>query len=112
LKLKRNHKIFVAAFLLALYAFIATPVSYWHHHKSTCVDDGTEQHSQVIKKNQSVDDANCKICSHHYSASINDAITIYFSPITIYSTFSDFYTVKKMANPGYGQSNKGPPSVG
>jgi transcription elongation factor Elf1 len=111
LKLKSHHKTILAASLLVLYAFIATPVSYWHHHKSTCEDNGTEQHSQVVKKSQSVVDANCKICSHHYSASINDASTVYFSPITIHSTFSDFYTVKKIANPGYGQSNKGPPSV-
>jgi hypothetical protein len=111
LKLKRNHKTILATFLLVLYAFIATPVSYWHHHKSTCQDDSTAQHSKVVKISQLEVDENCEICSHDYSASINDASAVYFYHITIHTTFSDFYTVKKIANPGYGQSNKGPPYV-
>lgn len=97
--------------MLVLYAFIATPVSYWHHHKNTWGKNNTEQHSQVAKKSNLVTDANCKICSHHYSVSADDAITVYFYPINFLNTFSDFYTLKRIANPGYGQSNKGPPVV-
>lgn len=109
LRLKRNHKTILTAFLLTLYAFIATPVSYWHHHKSTCEKDNTEHHSNIIKKSIANSEANCKICSHHYSVSANDAITVYFSPVTFITTISDFNLLKKVANHGYRQSNKGPP---
>jgi hypothetical protein len=111
LKFKRSHKTIVAAFLLALYAFTATPVSYWHHHKSACETSNTDQHSEGVKKHNVTTDANCKICSHHYSVFANDAITVYFSPITLFNTVNDFGFLKKIANPGYGQSNKSPPAV-
>ena len=96
---------------MVLYAFIATPVSYWHHHKSFCEKNNTKQSSQIAEESNEAVDANCKICSHHYSVSANDAITYYFSPINFINTFSDFYILKRIANPGYGQSNKGPPAV-
>ncbi len=111
LKLKSNHKTIVTACLLALYAFIATPVTFWHHHKSNCDRKDAGQHEQGVKESDKAVDANCKICSHHYSVAVNDAVTAYFSPLTFFNTVSDFYILKKIANPGYGQSNKGPPVI-
>ena len=111
MRIKGKYKTIIAAILLVLYAFTATPVSYWHHHKSICEKNNTKQHSQVVEGSNGVVDANCKICSHHYSIALNDAITVYISPITFFNKGSDFHLIKKITNPGYGQSNKGPPSA-
>jgi len=96
---------------LSLYAFMATPVSYWHHHNNNCDKTETEQHSQVIKKSTLATDANCKICSHHYSIGNNDAITIYISSVSFFTSYNTFFFINTITNPGYSQSNKGPPAI-
>lgn len=112
MKLIKKHKKIITAFLLALYAFTATPVSYWHHHKSTFEKNiVTKQHSQVVEESNVAVDDNCKICSHHYSIALNDASTVYFSPIHFFNRVIDLSSLKKIANPGNGQSNRGPPSA-
>jgi hypothetical protein len=106
-----RNKVIVATFFLALYAFIATPISFWHFHKADGNKADKEQQSSVAKKSTTVNEAKCKICDHHYSVGLNDAITVYFSPIKFYNHFFDFYRANKIASPSYGKSNKGPPAV-
>ena len=112
MKLKRKYNNIIAALMLALYAFVTTPVSYWHHHKNNCDKNKTERHSQIVKKSTTAIDANCKICSHDYSVSNNDAITIYFSTLSFFTSYSIFFQINNITNPGYSQSNKGPPAIG
>lgn len=112
LRLKRKYKTIIAALMLALYAFIATPVSYWHHHNFQSTPTSTNQHQQTIEKASVINaDANCKICSHHYSVFNDDAIVLSVPTIQQPSPFSIFYAVKDIPNPGYSQSNKGPPAI-
>jgi hypothetical protein len=113
LTIKKRYKTYISAVLLALYAFIATPVQIWHHHAYTAssASSNSKKETSVTESTAKHFDSNCKICSHDYSVSANDAVTVCFSPITFFNTFSDFYIFNKIANPDYGQSNKGPPAV-
>lgn len=98
--------------LLALYAFIAAPVSLWHQHNGTSKKFSNEQNIQSVKKAIASTDANCKICGHHYAAADNDAITTYSFPVSFLNSYSDFGVLQHITNPGYSQSNKGPPQLG
>lgn len=111
LKLVRNHKTAFAALLMALYVFTVTPVSYWHRHESNCNKYNAEQYADNVKKITASADINCKICSHHYSVIANDAISVYSSPVGFFNVYVDHCVLKKITNPGYCQSNKGPPAV-
>lgn len=97
--------------LVLLYVFIATPVSFWHQHKTDREKNNTEQYSQTVKKAANPSHANCKICSHHYSVADNDAIIFSFPELISFTPRNSFYTPKKITNPGYSQSNKGPPAT-
>ncbi len=97
------------AFLLALYAFIATPVSYWHHHQTNGEQSVIEQHSQKVSNSTVENEANCKICSQHYSESVNDAIIIDIPPFQYRSRHRECDLLKILPDPGYNLSNKGPP---
>jgi hypothetical protein len=109
LKLKRNYRPLAAAFLLALYAFMATPVSFWHHHQNNTRKQHTEQNVAAGEENTVVG-ITCKICSHHYSVAANDAVTVYFAPVTFFNFFSDCYLLTHPTCPHYCQYNKGPPA--
>jgi hypothetical protein len=112
LKLDQNYTTATAALLLALYIFIATPISYWHQHSGSCGNNNnSKQNSLVIKISGSNEVVNCKICSHHYSASANDAIIVDLFPDVYTIQHREFYLLKSPSNSGYIQSNKGPPPV-
>ncbi len=107
----KNHKTIVAAFLLALYAFMVTPVSYWHQHSIDSRAYAGEKQSNQVKNVSAAVDENCKICAHHYSVAANDAIIISFSPWMAFISYDDCYFQQRITNPGYNQSNKGPPAL-
>lgn len=108
---KKTYKTLTAAFLLALYAFIATPVSFWHQHKN-CETSNPQTERQIFTKAvKTALDANCKICSHHYSVFADDAVTPVIYTGTYQSSFTDFFLIKDIPNPGYSHSNKGPPAI-
>jgi len=112
LRLNKKYKTIIAALMLVLYAFIAIPVSYWHHHNSANSSSSIKQHQQTIEKTSvNSADANCKICSHHYSVANNDAITVYVSPESFFTSYNTFFYINNITNPGYSQSNKGPPAL-
>jgi len=110
-QLKRNYTTIITACLLALYAFVAMPVSYWHQHKTVSDKYPAAQQSKMVKKSTSAIDANCKICSHHYSVANNDAITLHFSTLSFFTLFNSFFILNTITNPGYSKSNKGPPAI-
>lgn len=111
LNLNKKYKIILAAFLLGLYAFIVTPVSYWHQHNFSNSGTSKKQYQETIAKSSVMGtDANCKICSHHYSVSDDDAVALLISPTEQLSALNGFFFTKDVPNPGYCQSNKGPPS--
>lgn len=55
----------VAAILLALYAFIATPVQYWHHHGVPASESGSAalKHGKIIHAGK----GRCAVCAHQFA---------------------------------------------
>jgi len=112
----KKYKNIFGIFLMALYVFIATPVSYWHQHSSSFTPRPLSQSkkdsssfSSKASDNNEVEE-NCSICSHHYSTFVDDAsfsFTLYYvsfaSPEACY--IQPFHT-----EPNLHYSNKGPPS--
>ncbi|HEY0610912.1 MAG TPA: hypothetical protein VGD35_14680 [Chitinophaga sp.] len=55
----------IAAILLALYAFIATPVEHWHHHARAV--SGTDLTVYPKAKVTNAGKEHCTICAHQYT---------------------------------------------
>lgn len=110
--LVRKYRQWIAAILLAVYAFIAAPVQWWHHHAPVEQMNGHEKklHQQfkaIAKAKSSPDD--CAICAHKYStyfhySFIPDIAPFYFHAITQPDRCSSLYS----SSP-FHFSNKSPP---
>jgi hypothetical protein len=111
MRIKAKYKTIITVSLLLLYAFIATPFNYWHQHKANCEQNAKVQYAQVLDSSSASVDSVCKVCSHHFSVAINDAVIVDFTPFAFVTSFNESYILEKITNPGYGQSNKGPPSL-
>jgi len=112
----KKYKNIFGIFLMALYVFIATPVSYWHQHSNSISPRPLSQSKKesasfsIKSSNNSEMDENCSICSHQYATFIDDAsfsfkllCISYASPEACY--IQSFYT-----DPNSRSANKGPPS--
>jgi hypothetical protein len=109
----RTYKVLFGAFLLALYAFVATPVQYWHHHAihaSKQKQTQNSQHDPLLQNGGSQQDANCPVCSHKYS-SYSEIEIISFEPC--YSAaiaLPGSFIVSTITAPSFLLPNKGPPA--
>lgn len=110
ISLRKKYTQTLAIFLLALYAFVATPTAIWHAHATqkthTSFVDSAGSFSDDDMNNFSED---CSVCGHHYAIYTNDT-TVYSSP------FHNFFVNKQVdfpsslrSYPQYTHSNKGPP---
>lgn len=109
LKLLRRYKNILTALLLALYTFIATPVSLWHHHKAdSSVLSSNEKAIKATTKNGV--EVNCTVCQHHYSVFDNDAITYFQNLVRPIQSFNTFYSFSCLPITAYSKLNKGPPA--
>jgi hypothetical protein len=104
----RKYKPFIAATLLALYAFVATPVQWWHHHNTTAANS---KQAVVAKATSSGSDSGCQICSHKYAAYYDDALIPFVSSILIPTAKNDYYRLLLIVTPSYSLLNKGPPAL-
>jgi hypothetical protein len=98
-------------FLLALYFFIATPVSLWHHHQSVSSDfkSTTSTSNACFSNAEDSNNGPCKICTHHYADCLQTATDfVAFAPLTN-ATIYNFSSVSLIKAPAYSLSNKGPP---
>lgn len=74
MRLSVLHRRTVSVLFIALYAFIVTPASTWHHH--TVFFKGTTQKVNESAHATSIDNetgVSCKICAHHYSVFDKDS---------------------------------------
>jgi hypothetical protein len=76
-----TYKQILAIALLAVYAFIATPIQYWHHHHKTSSSKSTsslEDQKEIRASNSSINynSDDCQICSHQYSVYANTEISL------------------------------------
>jgi hypothetical protein len=108
LKQLRRYKRILTAFVLALYVFIATPVSLWHHNEAqSTFASSVEKIIKATTTNSS--DADCPICQHHYSTFTDDAIAYIQSPIKQIRSSNTFYSTQFLPCPAFSKPNKGPP---
>ena len=110
---KLTYKPWISAFLLCVYAFIATPVQFWHHHKdpgSISVSD-SKQEKTISKSDSKKVEAGCQICSHHYSAYTDDA-----SPVFVIAApnegIKEVFSLQAIPTAHFfNLSGRGPPSI-
>ena len=98
---------------MALYAFVATPVQYWHHHTIHAAKQThhqTSQHDLLLQDDGSLQDVNCPVCSHKYST-YSEIEIIAFEPCSYVAlTQPGAYLLSYVTSPLLLLSNKGPPA--
>ncbi len=111
----KKYKQFIAILLMALYAFVATPVQLWHHHNYANIaasgSSNKEETAAFSKSTGKSAESNCKVCSHQYST-YNDGATVKFAaPLFIDKAKQGFYYTSIPSTPLHNFSNKGPPAL-
>lgn len=109
--IKKYNKCF-GAILLALYLFIATPISFWHNHLNANEDNISQTISKLIFKKAAEKgfDSICGICtSSHYSVFYNNDLTYLIRPLALYQVANDIPLIKLPFKNGLTAENKGPP---
>jgi len=102
-----TYKRIVAAAFLLLYLFIAAPVSLWHQH--TAVKQEQNAAAKITAPKAAVQNEDCKICQHTYTAYINDAVACNVAAVFLFApVYSDASSVISSFAPG-NTSNKSPP---
>lgn len=108
-----TYKTWIAALLLCVYAFIATPVQFWHHHKyaaNISASDSKEEKT-VSKSEGNAVEANCPICSHHYSVYADDSSTVFVIAVTNEVVNESFPLQSIPSALFFNLSGRGPPAV-
>jgi hypothetical protein len=114
LKLKK-YKFIFSIFLMSLYVFIATPVSFWHQHAGFEKRIQNKSTGKAIASfklnpaNQSDTDGDCSVCSHQYSAFIDDAVLSFTLIPSSLNTPEGCHILSFHDIPSIPQFNKGPP---
>lgn len=113
----KKYRVTIATFFLVVYAFIATPVQLWHKHndvasiKSTSEINKKLTNCTVQSAQQNIEEANCAICSHFYTAYSLVATVSLETPIVILQQNNAFYIFTIPFSPLLNSCNKGPPSL-
>ncbi len=81
---------------MALYAFVATPVQFWHHHnyssKTTSASSSDKKETTSVSKSDGkFAEGNCQICSHQYSTYNDGTALIFAAPLFNITAKKDFY---------------------
>lgn len=109
LKKTNPYRLINAALLLAIYLFIATPVSWWHQHAVADETIGV-YHPQDHGISNLAQHNDCPVCAHHYSAYSDTSffdveIKSETTVLTYFSYYLEPYNAIVPLQPG----NKGPP---
>lgn len=112
----RTYKHFLAAFLLAVYSFIAAPAQLWHHHKGMprCEKKIVVTNTSLDSISQGVDfpsDNNCPTCSHKYSSYVDDSIAPFDTIITYRQIKKGEYVLTLITASSTLLPNKDPPAI-
>ncbi|MFC0774171.1 hypothetical protein [Terrimonas alba] len=110
----RRYKHFLAAILLALYAFVATPVQLWHHHDDAstipaATSSRDTNNESISKAGNAASENSCPVCSHKYSTYSNEAVVSSESFLEIPAAKNGYYCVPVISIPAFSLPNKGPP---
>lgn len=102
-QITQTYRTAIAAVLLMVYAFIATPVQVWHHH----TDVSSKENIVSVDKA----DSNCVVCSHKYSSFNEVTIVLFETVVAATKVIYSCYGPKLAKAPALLLSNKGPPVV-
>jgi hypothetical protein len=111
----RTYRFLSGVFLLALYAFVATPVQYWHHHKIVHAAKQNYPKSSLqdhfFQVDGSQQDTGCQVCSHKYSTYSEISIVAFEACNHIAGTAHGYYQLPTVTAPSFPLPNKGPPAI-
>ncbi|MFT3701278.1 MAG: hypothetical protein QM802_02860 [Agriterribacter sp.] len=110
--LTTTYRQYTAAFLLLLYAFIATPVQLWHHHdvaKQFQHDTVKLQPTIKEQKGSIQTDGNCPVCQHQYTVYTHNNSNVLIAAPLAFSMHKGQYLLKVFTSPCFVYQNKGPP---
>jgi hypothetical protein len=116
LKLVSKYKTFISALLLAVYAFMATPVPLWHRHnyEANTVTEKSAQEKELAsfsKFSLQAVNTNCQICSHQYSIFIDTEMVRIEAPFVVNQSVEQHYVFSIPLSPSLHFSNKDPPAL-
>lgn len=106
----------MAAFLLLLYGFIATPVHWWHHHQqgnaTTRMAAAAHEDNDILTQGAGASYAShCNVCSHSYSVYAVAEAYQYTLPVLLHNSPTGGYIEHAFTIPVLLFSNKGPPAI-
>lgn len=112
----RKYQSCFAACLLAVYSFIATPVSFWHHHKAATPGRHAATHKssgkQEINNHEGQASAgHCKICDLKYPPYEGEYFYAEYKQVIVYGTVQTNLRLQPVKDYHLTLSNKGPPAV-
>jgi hypothetical protein len=113
LRQQSTYKNILAVIFLALYTFIATPVTLWHKHHNFSYTTATKEKAQAtISKMEHASDGECSICSHEYTSYHYDVFTFINSIVSIpHKPLYTRHTMALVTKTFLSLSNKGPPRI-
>jgi len=110
--LTKRYKIFIGAFLMALYFFIVPPAGLWHQHghpPAFLISHSTEN-DVVSTSLETVTQGNCEICSHHFSVYIEDIEILPTTATFLFSSKVKYSTPSILRNTIFSLTSRGPPT--
>ncbi|HKZ67914.1 MAG TPA: hypothetical protein VJ111_16220 [Chitinophagaceae bacterium] len=111
----RTYKHFIAAILLALYAFVSSPTQLWHHHnipeRTSSSTSESAKHDTISNASGSNSESSCQTCSHKYSTYNGDAVFPVGSSLAITAAKNGRYCLPLISTPSFPLPNKGPPAL-
>jgi hypothetical protein len=107
----RPYKHILAAFLVAVYGFVAAPVQLWHHHMSETRPGAVSLDTKCDTVSQGSDssEANCPVCSHKYSTYIDDALIPFAALLILLAAKNNWRPLQLVSIAAFHLPNKGPP---
>ncbi|MBX3253890.1 MAG: hypothetical protein KF862_07080 [Chitinophagaceae bacterium] len=110
--IQQKYRQIIAAILLTVYAFIAMPVSLWHHHHISEEKQHTNHSGkdEIAQSAGAFSEAGCAVCAHKYSAYHGDIIIPELLTVIIYNPSENGYYIANPLSPScFLFSNKSPP---
>jgi hypothetical protein len=109
---QRTYRPILAAFFLAVYAFIATPVQLWHHHQLNVKVSRSDAQMDSVAHGASIAlDTDCPLCSHKYAVYNDPVLTSYELTLQATAVKNGCYLLPQLPASPTALPNKGPPAL-
>jgi hypothetical protein len=112
MKSLRKYRTYSSVLLLALYAFILTPVQWWHKHPAKAAIETVQPAGGKFSHPGKELSGKCSICDHQYSICYSDAGEPPVVPLVVGTSSYRFSAAAPPEPMHFSCSNKGPPVNG